>query len=91
MENVNCKYCGQEIKAAALKCRHCGKWLNKQSSEEPQQGIAMSQQDSFKENDYFSFTSGGLITLKEAIIEPFVMTCKNIGWLLLTVLLYSAT
>lgn len=91
MENVNCKYCGQEIKAAALKCRHCGKWLNKQSSEETQQGIAMSQQDSFKENDYFSFTSGGLITLKEAIIEPFVMTCKNIGWLLLTVLLYSAT
>ena len=51
----------------------------------------MSQQDSFKENDYFSFTSGGLITLNEAIIEPFVMTCKNIGWLLLTVLLYSAT
>ena len=32
MENKKqCLYCGEEIMAAAKKCRHCGEWLNTQS------------------------------------------------------------
>lgn len=29
METKNCPYCGEEILAAAKKCKHCGEWLEK--------------------------------------------------------------
>jgi hypothetical protein len=30
MDTKNCPYCGEEILAAAKKCKHCGEWLDKE-------------------------------------------------------------
>ncbi len=34
-EGKNCPYCGEIIKAKALKCKFCGEWLKKEEFEEP--------------------------------------------------------
>ena len=35
-ETKKCPYCGEEIRAAAKKCRHCGQWLDTDSAPAPE-------------------------------------------------------
>lgn len=37
-ETKKCPYCGGEIKAAAKKCKHCGRWIEEQPAEKPSNG-----------------------------------------------------
>lgn len=33
-EYIECPYCGEEIRAVAKKCKHCGEWLDKDNVDE---------------------------------------------------------
>ena len=33
-ENKFCRFCGEEIKNSAIKCKHCGQWLDKNGETE---------------------------------------------------------
>lgn len=44
MDDKQCPYCGEIIKASAKKCRYCGEWLNVESAEDaPREEYAVAE------------------------------------------------
>jgi hypothetical protein len=53
METKNCPYCGEEILAAAKKCKHCGEWLEKKSDiETPPKNTKKTKQEVVSDQGY---------------------------------------
>lgn len=82
MEDLKkCPAYGKEIKAAAKKCRFCGKWFDENVNGESVNGQTDSnrqkKEDSNLEKYGIAINFGEEVTLKEALVEPFKMTFRT--------------
>lgn len=80
MEKKNCPYCGGEIKATAMKCWHCGEWIN----EVPQSSTKTYVQSSSRQSK--SQAAGNTeVKISHSITKMIVLTLLGIGLLSLII------
>jgi hypothetical protein len=71
METKQCPFCGEEILAAAKKCKHCGEWIEQQSNQLLQDEGIVENDDNDDDTNMSGF--GRVIT---------ALILGGVGWLL---------
>ncbi len=74
-ETKKCPYCGQEIKAVAKKCRHCGKWLDESVISQSSASVNPMNENQTTTKHYLLYSISSVIVL--AIIGMIVYTMVN--------------
>lgn len=59
-----CPFCGGEIKSIAIKCKHCGKFLNQDEKQQEDKTISINISDIIK----YAFVIGKIISVVAIIV-----------------------
>ena len=68
-----CPYCGEEVLAVAKKCRFCGKWLDKESTEQTSVHLEVPKQSQQRKSKTFLNKKRFLMVIPMSVISVFAI------------------
>lgn len=67
-DKKKCPYCGEEIKAVAKKCRHCGSWLNETAT------ASLKTNSTSSDNKKYLIIGGAVVVIIAIVVAVFMMS-----------------
>lgn len=72
-ETMKCPYCGEEILSVALKCKHCGEWLNEEEDDDEME--AEEEEETFSNDNNWIYELIGVVII--LVIAFFTLPSKE--------------